>query len=95
MVPLASLQVAGFEFTGFKTGVRSRGNRGGSCQGLLGNELFRGYLLNLDYPAAAWRAFPEISNPMVNGQSCPCVRGRTPLTVTPSIQDLYLSASLQ
>jgi predicted aspartyl protease len=50
MVLLASLQVAGVEFTGVKAAVHTLGNGEGSCLGLLGFALFRDYLLTLDYP---------------------------------------------
>lgn len=50
MVQLASLQVAGVEFTSVKAAVHNLGNGDGPCQGLLGFALFRDYLLTLDYP---------------------------------------------
>ena len=50
MVLLASIQVAGVEFTGVREVVHNFGNGDGACQGLLGFALFRDYLLTLDYP---------------------------------------------
>ncbi len=50
MVLLASLAVAGVEFTSVKAAVHSLGSGDGSCDGLLGFALFRDYLLTLDYP---------------------------------------------
>jgi hypothetical protein len=50
IVLLASLQVAGVEFTGVRAAVHNLGNGDGACQGLLGFALFRDYLLTLDYP---------------------------------------------
>ena len=50
MVQLASLDVAGVEFTNVKAAVHNLGNGEGSCQGLLGFALFRDFLLTLDYP---------------------------------------------
>jgi predicted aspartyl protease len=50
MVLLASLQVAGVEFTGVKAAVHNLGSGSGACQGLLGFALFRDHLLTLDYP---------------------------------------------
>jgi predicted aspartyl protease len=50
MVLLASLQLAGVEFTGVKAAVHNLGSGDGACQGLLGFALFRDYLLTLDYP---------------------------------------------
>jgi hypothetical protein len=50
MVLLASLDVAGVEFTGVRAAVQNLGNGEGSCQGLLGFALFRDFLLTLDYP---------------------------------------------
>src|SRR5271168_464416 len=50
MVQLASVQVAGVEFTGVKAAVHNLGSGDGACQGLLGFALFRNYLLTLDYP---------------------------------------------
>jgi hypothetical protein len=50
MVVIASMEVAGVEFTGVKAAVHSLAEGDGDCQGLLGFRLFRDYLLTLDYP---------------------------------------------
>ena len=50
LVLIPSLKVAGIEFTNIHAAVHDLGDADGTCQGLLGFELFRSFLLTLDYP---------------------------------------------
>jgi hypothetical protein len=49
-VLIQSLEVAGVVFSGVKAARHPLSNADGNCDGLLGFELFRDYLLTLDYP---------------------------------------------
>jgi predicted aspartyl protease len=50
LVTLHSLEVAGVVFHDVKAATHALSNADGNCDGLLGFELFRDYLLTLDYP---------------------------------------------
>jgi predicted aspartyl protease len=50
LVTIHSLEVAGVVFKEVKAARHALGNADGNCDGLLGFELFRDYLLTLDYP---------------------------------------------
>jgi hypothetical protein len=50
LVLIPSLNLAGVEFINVHAAAHAFDNSDGTCQGLLGFELFRNYLLTLDYP---------------------------------------------
>lgn len=50
MVMIQSLEVAGVVFSGVRAARHTVSSADGNCDGLLGFELFRDYLLTLDYP---------------------------------------------
>jgi predicted aspartyl protease len=63
LVTIHSLEVAGVVFNEVKAARHALSNADGNCDGLLGFELFRDYLLTLDYPHRRMTLAPGTLSP--------------------------------